>query len=140
MPTETGSGALSRNAKPSARAIPIGKMNTQKTASGSRATSSSRTRTSSASGWTFFPGLLIAQLPARQRQEDVLEHGPPRRELLESGARALQRLQQSRDRFDQGGDADRPMVAPLPGIEGARNRRDEIGADRRVRGELQDVG
>src|SRR5882724_647881 len=68
--TGTLSGALSRKAKPRARARMIGKPNTQNTASVSRMNSLVRMEVSSTmAGRT----LGIAQLPSGQRDEQILQ-------------------------------------------------------------------
>src|SRR5262249_52861712 len=128
----------SPKAKPRASAIPMGKKKTQKMTSGSRTNSSRRDRMSSKSG-LYRRGLVIAQPPSGQREKDVLQRGPPCRELLELGPGAVQRREQRGDRFGQRGDADGPVVLPLARVEGARDRGDELERGRRVRGELQDV-
>src|SRR5689334_4471085 len=72
------SGALARNAKPNASASTSGNPKTQKIASVSRRNSFVRTMTSSQIGARTF--LDIAQLPSRQRHEQILERRGMRRQ------------------------------------------------------------
>src|ERR1039458_4428761 len=88
------SGGRLRNASPRPAARRIGKMNTQNIASGSRQNSRNRTRVSCASGWSDHRVLLIAQVPSRQNDEDVLQAGGMRAQFGERNALPVEFVQQ----------------------------------------------
>src|SRR5207253_4887810 len=77
-PTRTRSGALSRKAKPRARARRSGNPKTQKIASVSRRNSFVRALVSSTSAGRTLLG--ITELPSGQRNEEILERRRVRRQ------------------------------------------------------------
>src|SRR5688572_30191572 len=95
-PAITGSAPRDRNAIPRAQVMITGNANTQNTASGSRTNSRNRDSVSSTKG--FGRRLLIAQLPSRQRHEDVLERGAVGAELAQCGVALAQEIEQRRHR------------------------------------------
>src|SRR5688572_18299306 len=89
IPTITGRDAVEGNASASAIEMTIGKRNVQKIASGSRRNSRTRARVSWNSG-----ELVIAQVSAGERHEDVLE-GPLLHDDFGRDQRGDQRLRRS---------------------------------------------
>src|SRR5438132_4278015 len=117
-----------------------GKTTTQNMPSGSRTNSRRRVRTSSTSAGRGRSGLLIAQLPPSQREEDIFQHRPARRELLDLRSGLFESKEKRGDRLDEGPDRDRPVVPARARVVGARDRGDEREGRGRIGGELEDVG
>src|SRR5437868_3226999 len=107
------SGAFARNANPSASASSSGNPNTQKIASVSRRNSFVRTMTSSMIGArTFVAGVSgIAQLPSRQRDEEILERRRVRGQRDELRAVLLDHREKLRHGVGERVDAQLPRVA-----------------------------
>src|SRR5207253_9563787 len=105
-PTRTRSGALSRKAKPRARARSNGNPKTQKIASVSRRNSFVRALVSSTiAGRTLSD---IAQLPSGQRDKKIFQRGRMRGERNELRSRFLDCSEQLGNGFGEGVDAQLP--------------------------------
>src|SRR4029077_21006664 len=121
----TLSGALSRNAKPSASASSSGKPNTQKIASVSRRNSFVRAMASSMIGGPM--RLVVTELSPGQRDEEVFERRLVRRQREELRAVFLDDVDHERHSLGQRIDAQLPRLA-VPGDAVASR---QIGARRR---------
>src|SRR5438270_4277906 len=129
------SGAFARNANPNASASSKGNPNTQKIASVSRKNSLVRTTTSSTIGGRTLSD--IAQLPSRQRHEEILERRRVRRERDQFRAMFFNRREKLRNGVGERVDAKLPRVAMFRAT--VTKRAKCFGGQFRLARELDDV-
>src|SRR5580765_6309764 len=140
IPTTAGGSDRDRNARPRAHVIRIGNTKTQKTASGSRTNSRSRTSVSSTSGGRG--RLLVTQVPSGERDKDVLERRAVGGQRGEHGAARVERRDQRGHREMDFGGADGPALSVSSSVADPGQRIQLLDRQRSLRvrdGELDDV-